>query len=63
MSILRKWATLIKGDELEKCQIQLEKGDNMLDFILRLLFPSYYEYEEQMKKQIEKEREMLNNER
>ena len=35
----------------------------MLEFILRLLVPSYFDYKEQMEKQIEKEREMLNNER
>ena len=35
----------------------------MLDLILRLLFPSYYEYQEELEKQIKKEREMLNNER
>ena len=35
----------------------------MLEFILKLLFPEYFVYQEEMKKQIEKEREMLNNER
>ena len=35
----------------------------MLEFILKLLIPGYYEYHEEMEKQIEKEREMLNNER
>lgn len=35
----------------------------MLDFILKLLFPCYYEYQEEMKKQILKlEREMKENE-
>ena len=33
----------------------------MLEFILRLLVPSYFEYQEEFNKQIEKEREMLNN--
>ena len=55
---------MINGDKLDKCQIQLEKGDIMLDYILRLLFPCYFEYKEEMEKQILKlEREMLNNER
>ena len=36
----------------------------MLEFILRLLVPSYYEYQEEMQKQILKlEREMNKNER
>ena len=35
----------------------------MLEFILRLLVPSYFDYKVEMEKQIEKEREMLNNER
>ena len=35
----------------------------MIDFILKLLFPCYYEYQEELEKQIKKEREMLNNER
>lgn len=36
----------------------------MLDLILRLLVPSYFEYQEEMEKQMkELEREMLNNER
>ena len=35
----------------------------MLDFILRLLVPSYFEYEEEMEKQIKNlEREMKENE-
>ena len=36
----------------------------MLDFILRLLLPSYFEYQEEMEKQIKTlERELKNNER
>ena len=36
----------------------------MLDFILRLLVPSYFEYQEEMEKQILKlEREVMENER
>ena len=35
----------------------------MLDLILKLLFPEYFVYQEEMEKQIKKEREMLNNER
>ena len=36
----------------------------MIEFILRLLVPSYFEYQEEMEKQMkELEREMLNNER
>ena len=35
----------------------------MIYFILKLLIPDYFEYQEEMEKQIEKEREMLNNER
>ena len=35
----------------------------MLDFILRLLVPSYFEYQEEMKKQIKTlERELKDNE-
>ena len=35
----------------------------MLDFILRLLFPCYYEYQEEIEKQILKlEREVKENE-
>ena len=35
----------------------------MINFLLKLLFPSYFEYQEELEKQIKKEREMLNNER
>ena len=36
----------------------------MLDFILRLLFPSYFEYQEELEKQIKTlERECVKNER
>ena len=36
----------------------------MLDFILRLLVPSYFEYQEEMEKQMKTlERELKNNER
>ena len=36
----------------------------MLEFILRLLVPSYFEYQEEMEKQILKlEREVMKNER
>ena len=36
----------------------------MLDFILKLMFPEYFEYQEQMKKQMKKlERELKENER
>ena len=36
----------------------------MLDFILRLLVPSYFEYQEEMEKEILKlEREVMENER
>ena len=37
----------------------------MLNFILRLLVPSYFDYKEEMEKQIEKirERECVKNER
>ena len=35
----------------------------MLDFILRLLVPSYFEYQEEMEKQMkELEREVIDNE-
>ena len=36
----------------------------MLEFILRLLVPSYFEYQEEMKKEMKKlERECVKNER
>ena len=36
----------------------------MLEFILRLLVPSYFEYQEEMKKQMKTlEREVMENER
>ena len=36
----------------------------MLEFILKLLFPCYYEYQEEMEKQIKLlEREVMNHER
>ena len=35
----------------------------MFEFILRLLVPSYFEYQEQMKKQIKTLEEEHNNER
>ena len=36
----------------------------MLNFIMKLLIPGYYEYQEQMKKEILKlEREVMKNER
>ena len=36
----------------------------MLEFILRLLVPSYFEYQEEMKKQMKTlEREVMKNER
>ena len=36
----------------------------MINLLLKLLFPYYYEYQEELEKQIKNlEREMLNNER
>ena len=40
-----------------------EADIKMLNFILKLLFPEYFVYQEELEKQIKKEREMLNNER
>ena len=41
------------------------KGDiKMLDFILRLLVPSYFEYQEEMEKQMKTlEKEVMENEK
>ena len=55
---------MINGDILERSLKQNQKGDiKMLDFILKLLIPEYFEYQEEMERQIKSlERELKENE-
>ena len=55
---------MINGDELGSCLKQKQKGDiKMLEFILKLLFPDYYEYQYELERQMKTlERELKENE-
>lgn len=55
---------MINGDKLESYRKQKQKGDiKMLNFILKLLIPNYFDYQEEMEKQMkELEREVKENE-